>query len=147
MKKIIRQIIMKIKKVPGPLRNAQRYRDKGVEIGDGTYIYSTAFLSISKGDKIKIGKDCVLTGCTILAHDASLRRYIGRTIFKPVVIGDNCFIGFNATVMMGVTIGDNCIIGAGAVVTKDIPPNSVAAGNPAKVICSLDELLSRYKDK
>jgi exopolysaccharide acyltransferase PssR len=49
-------------------------------------------------------------------------------------IGENCFIGINAMILPGVRIGDQVIVGAGAVVTKDVPANSVVAGNPAKVI-------------
>lgn len=53
---------------------------------------------------------------------------------KPVTIGDDCWFGANVVVCPGVTIGSNCVIGAGSVVVKDIPPDSFAAGNPAKVI-------------
>lgn len=56
-----------------------------------------------------------------------------------IIIGDNVFLGENATVLRNVRIGNNCIIGAGAVVTKDIPDNSVAAGVPAKVIMGLEQ--------
>ena len=55
----------------------------------------------------------------------------------PVYIGNNVFIGMGATILMGADIGDNCIIGAGSVVKGTIPPNSVVAGNPARVICKL----------
>lgn len=53
---------------------------------------------------------------------------------KPVVIGHDCWFGANVVVCPGVTIGENCVIGAGSVVTRDIPPNSFAAGNPCRVI-------------
>lgn len=53
---------------------------------------------------------------------------------KPVVIGDNCWLGANVVVCPGVTIGANCVIGAGSVVVKDIPADSVAAGNPCRVL-------------
>lgn len=141
---IIRRAVMKLKGVPGPLRNAQRYRDRGVEIGEGTYVYNNVHISISKGDKVSIGKNCVLTGCTVIAHDASLKRQIGRVLFAPVVIEDDCFIGFNATILRGVTIGKGAIVGAGAVVTKDVPAGSVVVGNPAQVICTVDKLVEKY---
>ena len=64
--------------------------------------------------------------------------YIERRTEKeyayPVTIGEDCWIGGGATLCPGVTIGDRCIIGAGSVVTKDIPSDSIAVGNPAKVI-------------
>lgn len=56
---------------------------------------------------------------------------------EPVIIGDNVWIGGDATILPGVTIGDNVVIGAGSVVTKDIPSNVVIAGNPAKIIKTL----------
>ena len=57
---------------------------------------------------------------------------------KPITIGDDCWIGGNAIICPGITIGNGCVIGAGAVVTKDIPDNSMAVGNPAKVIRKLN---------
>lgn len=58
---------------------------------------------------------------------------------KPVHVGKNCWICANTTILPGVTIGDNCVIGAGSVVTRDIPANSFAARNPARVIRTLTE--------
>ena len=58
---------------------------------------------------------------------------------KPVTIGHDCWFGANVVVCPGVTVGDNCVIGAGSVVTKDIPANSFAAGNPARVIRPITE--------
>lgn len=144
MKKLIQRLLMKLNGIPGPARNAQRYRDKGVMIGEGTYIYRNVHIGTSASDYITIGKNCVLTGCTILGHDASLKRYLGKSLSAPVVIGNECFIGFNATILKGVTIGDEAIVGAGAIVTKDVPPRSVVAGNPAKVICTVEELLEKH---
>lgn len=60
-------------------------------------------------------------------------------------IGDNVFIGMNASIMPGVSIGNNCIIGTNSVVTRDIPDNTVAAGNPAKVVCTLDDFYQKRK--
>lgn len=61
-------------------------------------------------------------------------EYFCRTYALPVMIGDGCWIGGGAIILPGVTIGDGTVIGAGSVVTKDIPDNCVAAGNPCKVL-------------
>ena len=79
----------------------------------------------------------------ILAHDASTKKLLGHTRIGLVDIGNNVFVGASTTILPGVKIGDNVVIGAGSVVSKDIPSGSVAAGNPAKVICTYDEFVSR----
>lgn len=61
-------------------------------------------------------------------------EYFCRTYALPITIGNGCWLGGGVIVLPGVTIGDGCVIGAGSVVTKDIPPNSVAVGNPCRVI-------------
>ena len=79
---------------------------------------------------IHIGKNTsVTTGVVVFSHDAC--RCIWAT---DTFIGDYCFIGVNAIIMPGVNIGNEVIVGAGSIVTKDIPSNSLAVGNPAKVI-------------
>ena len=62
------------------------------------------------------------------------QRNKGLEYAKPITVGNNVWIGGNVVVVPGVTIGDNCVIGAGSVVTKDIPANTLAVGNPCKVI-------------
>ena len=66
----------------------------------------------------------------ILTHDRT------RGLYVHTRVGRNCFIGGQSLILPGVTIGDNCVIGAGSVVTKDVPPRSIVAGNPAKVVRS-----------
>lgn len=66
----------------------------------------------------------------ILTHDRT------RGLYLHTRIGRNCFIGGRSLIMPGVVIGDNCVVGAGSVVTRDVPPNSAVAGNPARVIRS-----------
>ena len=134
---------------PNPFRVAQLWRKLGVQIGEGTCIYRDVIIS-SGSEPIKIGKNCVLTGCAILAHDASTNQSLGikygdPSITMPVVIGDDCFIGYGSIILMGVTIGRGSIVGAGAVVTKDVPSDSVVAGNPAKIIMSKSDLVEKRK--
>lgn len=66
---------------------------------------------------------------------------------KPIIIGDNCWIASNVTICGGVNIGSGCVIGAGSVVTRDIEPNSLAAGNPCRVIRKITEEDSIYLKK
>ncbi len=72
----------------------------------------------------------VLNGAMILSHDAC------RRLKADTYIGKNCIIGVRSIILPGVNIGNSCVIAAGAVVSKDVPPNSIVAGNPAKVIKS-----------
>jgi len=128
---------------------------KHVLIGNNSIIYSPNKVIIdvqrphmlSIGDYVKIS-----SGVVILAHDYSrgvfcnLSGYQNIGECKKTTIGDNCFIGTNAIILMGANIGANCIIGAGAVVpSKDFPPNSVICGNPAKVVCTLDEYYKKLE--
>lgn len=83
----------------------------------------------------------------ILAHDSSTYNHLGYTRIGRVDIGNNVFIGADTVVLPGVSIGDNSVIGANSTVTKNIPANVVAAGNPARVICSLDVFIDRNKKR
>jgi acetyltransferase-like isoleucine patch superfamily enzyme len=84
---------------------------------------------------------------TFLTHDGAVliaRKDIpDLEIAKPIVVGDNTFIGTMALIMPGVSIGNNCVVGARAVVTKDVPNNSVVAGHPARFIRSTQEYLEK----
>lgn len=143
-RKLLRRIYRRVRPAPSAYQVAERWRERGVEIGEGTAIYNVVF---GRGgqDPIKIGKHCTLTFCTILGHDASTNVALGmhRSIRMPVVIEDNCFIGAGAIVLMGVTVGKGSIVAAGSVVTKDVPPGSVVAGNPARVIMTVEELVQK----
>ncbi|PSB12992.1 transferase [filamentous cyanobacterium CCP1] len=109
-----------------------------IEIGDRTYVGSYTCI-MGTGD-IKIGQDCLIaphSGIFANHHrfDDPTRpiREQGLTR-KGILIEDDCWLGHKVTVLDGVTIGRGSVIGAGAVVTKDIPPYSVAIGVPAKVV-------------
>lgn len=81
----------------------------------------------------------------ILCHDASTKQFLNYTKIGRVTIGDNVFIGAESVVLPGVTIGSNVIIGANSTVTHNIPDNSVAAGSPARVICTMEEYLAKER--
>ena len=67
-------------------------------------------------------------------HDLSAGGNRKAAYCKPIVIEDNVWIGIDATILPGVTLGRNCVVAAGSVVTKDVPANMIAAGNPAKIV-------------
>lgn len=102
---------------------------------------------------IFIGNNVYVTaGVRFINHDmmnGMLNRVLGTNEFKYTVkdihIEDNVVVNANALILPGVTIHKNCIIGAGAVVSKDIPENSVAAGNPIRVIETLDEYITKKR--
>jgi acetyltransferase-like isoleucine patch superfamily enzyme len=87
-------------------------------------------------------------GCVILTHWGAtefLQAKIGGPFFGKVHIGKGSILGVNVIVLPGVTIGEGCLIGAGSVVVKDIPPYSIAAGNPARVLKTIDEFIKSKK--
>lgn len=114
---------------------------KFIEIGEGTFInYDCIILDACK---VTIGKH-VLIGPRTCIYSASHPIYApvraeGYDVSKPVTIGDYVWLGGNVVVNPGVTIGQGSIIGAGSVVTKDIPANVIAAGNPCKVIREIND--------
>jgi acetyltransferase-like isoleucine patch superfamily enzyme len=111
----------------------------------GMDIHPTASYSLSvRFDKtnpkgVHIGAETyVAFEAAILTHDLT------RGLYLDTRIGKRCFIGARSIILPGVEIGDECVIGAGSVVTRSLPPRSMAAGNPARIIRSNIEVISRY---
>ena len=100
-------------------------------------MYFTRYKKITIGDRTLIGPGCSLI-CTNHSLDAD-ERLKGMFDNKPITIGNRVWLGANVTVCPGVTIGDNRVSGAGSVVTKDIPSNVVAVGNPCRVLRNITE--------
>jgi acetyltransferase-like isoleucine patch superfamily enzyme len=122
------------------------FRKKGYRIGKNNRIYIRALST--EPYLVKIGNHCTITaGVIFLTHDGGawvFRDEIPElNVFGKIEVKDNCFIGINSIIMPNVIIGQNSVVGAGSVVTKDVPPNTVVAGVPAKEICTLEE----YKQK
>ena len=96
---------------------------------------------------ISVGDDVTLaSNVRILAHDASTAKTGVHTKVGIVRIGNNVFIGADSIVLCNTRIGDNVIIGAGSVVTRNIPSNSVYAGNPARFICSFEDYQKKHHE-
>lgn len=133
----------------------------GCEIGDGTKIGT--FVEIQKG--ATIGKNCKISSHTFICEGVHIEDhcFIGHNvtfindkyprattgdgslqteadwICEPTFVKRGASIGSSVTILCGLTIGENAIVGAGSVVTKDVPPNSVVAGNPARVLRKLED--------
>lgn len=124
---------------------AQRARMAGVVLGEDNFI-SSDFWS-SEPFLITIGNHCQITrGVQIYTHGgggAVRQKFPKFDCFGKVFIGDYVYIGNNASIMPGVSIGNNVLVAACSVVTKSIPDNVVVGGNPAKIICSIDEYIDR----
>ena len=131
------------------------HRKKGITIGDDCIVRDPLFTKIdtTRPYLVKIGNRVDMNRrFEIWTHDwgghvlfGKYKRFFNSS--GKVVIGNNVYFGSDCKVLKGVTIGDNCIIGAGSLVNRDIPANSVATGNPCRVVCSLDEYYKKREER
>lgn len=128
------------------------YPDAKLEIGDRVTLGYMNLISVAKS--VRIGNDCLFAGeVKILDNNSHSLDYVQRRAnaplepedVAPVVIDEDVWIGTNCMVLKGVKIGRGAVIAAGAVVTKDVPPFTVAAGNPARVIKRIEPHCSRHE--
>jgi len=111
-------------------------KDAEIIIGDNcsfSAVVIGARESINIGNNVMVGANVLITDTDWHSMNPDEREH-GIAGSKPVFISDNVFIGYSATILKGVSIGKNSVIGANSVVTKDIPANAIAAGNPCKII-------------
>lgn len=155
LKKIKRRIGALLGKPDAPkvLSPEDYYRSKGVLIGKNVSLiepinFGSEPYLISIGDNTTVSFDVAF-----VTHDAAtrvLRNLPGGNrdtgFYGEIVIGKNSFIGCRSTILPNVHIGDSTIIGAGSLVTRDIPSNVVAVGNPCRVICTLDEYIKKNRE-
>ncbi|MEG0895041.1 MAG: sugar O-acetyltransferase [Oscillospiraceae bacterium] len=127
--------------------------DYGLNIEIGNNFFANYNLTILDVGKVTIGNN-VMFAPNVAIYTAGhpvhpISRNSGYEYGMPITIGNNVWIGGNSVVLPSVTIGDNCVIGAGSVVTKDIPENTIACGNPCKVIRKIteDDRKFYFKDK
>lgn len=115
-----------------------------LEVGDGTFVGHGCGFNV--GRSVRIGRHCYLASEVSVSDqdghplDAAARRAGLPTpadAIRPVVLEDDVWVGARATILKGVTVGARSVVGAGAVVAKDVPPDSVVAGNPARVVKTL----------
>ena len=119
------------------------YCDYGRNIRVGKGFFANFNFTVLDEAFVTIGNDCFIgpnVGIYTACHSTDpIERNTRSEWAKPVSIGNNCWIGGDVTILPGVTIGDNCTIGAGSVVVRDIPPCSIAVGNPCRVVKKIQQ--------
>jgi acetyltransferase-like isoleucine patch superfamily enzyme len=123
-----------------------------IRIGSDTGIYHGTFFELGSGARVEIGDYCALVGAilrveselrignyALIAHEVVITdcEIIGTersSSSRPIMIGDDVWIGMRAIILAGVTIGQGAVVGAGAVVSEDVPPMSIVSGNPARIV-------------
>lgn len=133
---------------------------RNINVGKNTRILTKMKNFGSEPFLVEIGDNCIITpGVCFITHDASIdialrykniNRKVGSDKYElmdRIHIFDNCILGLNSIIMPGVSIGPNSIVGAGAVVTKDVPEGVIVAGNPAKIIGSIDDYYMKNEDR
>lgn len=153
IKKLIRKLILRERYSSESYINY--LRKKGVYVGENVEIFRpfNTTIDVQNPHLLYIGNHVMMTGpITILTHDYSwsvLKRKYGEVLGnqKMTKIGDNCFLGWGATILAGSIIGNNVIVGAGSVVSGKLENDSVYAGNPAKKIMSLEDFYKKRKSK
>lgn len=145
MRELFRKILERLRGEP---QNIEKLFKRGLKVGKNFYRGPGVIIDPMHCYHITIGDNVSIAPRThILAHDASTRTFLGKTRAANVTIGNYVFVGAGSIILPGVHIGNRVILGAGSIVSKDIPDNSVAVGNPAKVICTLDDYLAKEKAK
>jgi maltose O-acetyltransferase len=132
-------------------RQARRWnklRQMGMHIGKDVLLNSTLSVDGSHCFLISIGDHCGFgPDVLILAHDAQMDEFLDAARVGRVILHESCHVGARTVILPGVELGPRTIVGAGSVVAKSLPPDTVCAGSPAKVICSLDEYLERHRQR
>lgn len=123
-------------------------KKKGLKIGTNCRLMTKEIPNNLK--MLSIGNHCTITSGVVLDTMNNAYRFLCKTddsYNQTINIKDNCFIGNNAVIMPGVTINNNTVVAAGAVVFESYPANVVLVGNPAKILCSIDEYIENSKRK
>jgi maltose O-acetyltransferase len=126
----------------------KRLRSRGMVIGKDVWLPSSTWIDsefcflISIGDHCGFGEECF-----ILAHDAQMDEFLDAARIGRVIVHDSCHIGARTVILPGVEIGPKTIVGANSLVSRSLPPETVCAGSPAKVICSLAEYLQKHRER
>ncbi|HET6449408.1 MAG TPA: acyltransferase [Conexibacter sp.] len=118
----------------------------GLRLGRDVYLGRAAHFDTGWLWLITVEDGATITAnVEILAHDASTKKLLGYTIVAPVTICRDAFIGNSAIILPGVTVGAGAIVGAGSVVRHDVPPGTIAVGNPARVVGDVAAYAERHR--
>lgn len=129
----------------------KRLIKQGAQIGENSQILGIPRFG-SEPYLVSIGNEVTITaGVNFITHDGAVRvfksnpqKYDGKIHkFGRIVVYDNSFVGLGSTIMPGVSIGPNSVVAAGSVVTKNVPPNTIVGGNPAKPIMTIDDYYNK----
>lgn len=129
-------------------RRWKRLCARGMHLGadvwlpGSTWIDSDYCYLISIGDHCGFGEECL-----ILAHDAQMDEFLDAARIGRVVIHASCHIGARTVILPGVEIGPRTIVGANSLVSQSLPPDTVCAGSPARVLCTLAEYLAKHRNR
>jgi maltose O-acetyltransferase len=132
----------RLKRRWGHLRAMGMHIGQGVNLPASTWIDTSLCFLISIGDWCGFGEQCL-----ILAHDGQMDEFLDAGLIGKVTIHESCHFGSRTVILPGVEVGPRTIVGANSVVAKSLPPDTVCAGAPAKVICSLNDYLTRHQDR
>ena len=127
-------------------RRWTKLRAMGMHLGQGVNLPASTWIDTSHCFLISIGDWCGFgEQCLILAHDAQMDEFLDAAMFAKVTIHESCHFGSRTVILPGVEVGPRTIVGSNSVVSKSLPPDTVCAGVPAKVISSLDDYLARHR--
>lgn len=129
------------------------HADAGVKIAIGEGCTMLFRFQVNAARSVVIGRDVLFASNVLITDSDHVVDPQGlpvtrssKLVTRPVLIGDNCWIGQNVVILKGVTIGAHCVIGANSVVTRDVPACSVACGNPARVVKSIEPSAANRAD-
>jgi maltose O-acetyltransferase len=129
-------------------RRWAKLKAMGMHLGQGVNLPASTWIDTSHCFLISIGDWCGFgEQCLILAHDGQMDEFLDAGLIGKVTIHESCHFGSRSVILPGVEVGPRTIVGANSVVSKSLPPDTVCAGVPAKVICSLDDYLARHREQ
>lgn len=129
-------------------RHHRMLRARGMHIGRDVWLPASTWIDADHCYLISIGDHCGFgEQCMLLAHDAQMDEYLDAARIGRVRIHESCHIGARTVVLPGVELGPRTIVGANSVVTRTLPADTVCAGNPAVVVCTLEEYLAKHRER